>query len=67
MNSLMYVIIMTRSDLKFALSIIFRYYFNSNSTHVKAATQLLRYVKKTLHHNIYYENKEDLMNYIDAD
>ena len=62
----MYVMMMIRLDLRFALSILFRYCFNSNSIHVKAATQLLHYVKETLHHNIHYENKKDLMNYIDA-
>ena len=67
MSSLMYVMTMTRFDLKFVLSVLFRYYFNSNSTHVKAATKLLRYVKKTLHFNIHYEDKENLMSYTDAD
>ena len=57
---------MTCFNLKFAFSILFRYCFNSNSTHVKVTTQLLRYVKKTLHHDIYYENKKSLINYIDA-
>ena len=66
MNSLMYAITMICSDLKFTLSIFFRYYFNSNLIHVKITTQLLCYVKKTLHFNIYYENKENLINYIDA-
>ena len=62
----MYTITITRSDLKFAFSVLFRYCFNSNSTHMKTATQLLRYVKKTLYYNIYYESKEDLINYIDV-
>ena len=67
MNSLMYAMTITRLDLKLALSIFFWYYFNSNSIHVKAATQLLRYVKKTLHHDIHYKNKKNLMNYTDVD
>ena len=66
-SSLMYAITMTRLDLKFALSVLFQYYFNLNSIYVKTATRLLRYVKETLHHNIHYENKKNLMNYIDAD
>ena len=66
-NSLMYTITMTRLDLEFALLVFFRYYFNSNSIHVKVTIRLLYYVKKTLHLNIYYEGKENLINYIDAD
>ena len=62
----MYAMTMTRFDLKFALSILSRYYFNSNSIHVKAATRFLRYVKETLHFNIHYEDKKNLMNYIDV-
>ena len=58
---------MTCFNLKFALWILSRYCFNSDSIHVKAATKLLYYIKKTLHHNIYYKNKKDSMNYIDAD
>ena len=62
----MYAMTMTRSDLKFTLLILFQYCFNSNSTHVKATTQLLCYVKKTLHHDIHYKNKKNLMNYTDV-
>ena len=54
-------------DLKFVLSVFFRYCFNSNSIYVKTATRLLHYVKKTLHFNIHYKNKKNLMSYIDAD
>ena len=58
---------MTRFDLKYAFSILFQYYLNLNSIYVKATIQLLRYVKEILHLNIHYKNKENLMNYIDAD
>ena len=63
----MYAMIMTRLNLKFAFSILFQYCFNLNSIHVKTATRFLRYVKETLHFNIHYKNKKNLMNYIDAD
>ena len=65
-SSLIYAMTMIHLNLKFALSVFFQYYFNSNSIHVKAATRFLHYVKRTLHHNIHYENKESLMNYINA-
>ena len=66
-ESLMYAMIMTRSDLIYSLSVLSRYCFNSNSTHIKAAIRVLRYIKKTLNYNIHYEDKEDLIKYIDAD
>ena len=66
-NSFIYVMTMTRSDSNFAFFVLFRCCSNSDSTHVKAATQLFCYGKETLHYNIYYEGKEGLMNYIDGD
>ena len=66
-ESLMYVMIMTWSDLIYSLSVLSRYCFNSNSTHIKAAIRVLKYIKKTLNYDIHYENKEDLIKYIDAD
>ena len=66
-ESLMYAMIMTRSDLIYSLSVLSRYCFNSNSTHIKAAIRVLKYIKKTLNYDIYYENKENLIKYINAD
>ena len=66
MSSLIYAMTMIYFNLKFAFSVLLQYCFNLNSIYVKATTQLLRYVKKTLHFNIYYENKKNLMNYINA-
>ena len=62
----MYAITIIRFDLKFALSILFRYCFNSNSIYVKTVIKLLRYVKRILHYNIHYEDKTNLINYIDV-
>ena len=66
-ESLMYVMIMTRSDLIYSFSVLSRYCFNSNSTHIKAAIRVLRYIKRTLNYDIHYEDKKDLIEYIDAD
>ncbi len=62
----MYVITMIRLDLGFALSMLSRYCFNSNSTHIYAITRVLRYVKGTLHYDIHYEGNESLINYMNA-
>ena len=64
---LMYAIIMIRSNLIYSLSILSRYCFNSNSTHVKAIIRVFKYIKETLDYNIHYENKENLIKYIDVD
>ncbi len=63
----MYVMTMIRSDLKFALSMLSRYCFNSNSTHIYAITRVLKYVKETLHYDIHYEENKSLIDYINAD
>ena len=66
-ESLMYAMIMTRSDLIYSLSVLSRYCFNPNSTHIKAVIRVLRYIKKTLDYDIHYKDKEDLIEYIDVD
>ncbi len=43
------------------------YCSNLNSTHIYAATRVLRYVKEILHYNIYYKENKNLINYIDVD
>ena len=63
----MYAMIMTRSNLIYSLSVLSRYCFNSNSTHIKAVIRVLKYVKRILNYDIHYEDKEDLIEYIDAD
>ena len=63
----MYAMTMTRPGLKFALSVLSRYCSNPDSTNVKAATRLLRYVKGTLRYSIHNEEKGGLIEYTDAD
>ena len=58
---------MTRSDLIYSLSVLSRYCFNLNSTHIKAVICVLKYIKRILNYDIHYEDKEDLIEYIDAD
>ena len=64
---LMYVMIMTRLNLIYSLSVLLRYCFNSNLIYFKAIIHVFRYIKKILNHDIHYEDKEDLIKYIDAD
>ena len=59
--------IMTRSDLIYSFSILSRYCFNSNLTHVKTIIRVFKYIKKTLDYDIHYEDKKNLIKYIDID
>ena len=63
----MYAMIMTRSNLIYSFSILSRYCFNSNSMHIKAVIRVFKYIKKTFNYDIHYENKENLIKYIDVD
>ena len=66
-ESLMYAIIIIRSDLIYLFSILSCYCFNLNLTHVKAIIRIFKYIKETLDYDIYYESKENLIKYIDVD
>ena len=63
----MYTIIITRSDLIYSFSVLSRYCFNLNLTHIKATICVLKCIKRILNYDIYYENKNDLIKYIDVD
>ena len=65
-ESLMYAITMTRLDLRYALFVLSRYYANSDVTHIKTTTRVLRYVKETLSYKIHYEGTTRFVSYIDA-
>ncbi len=40
-----------------------RYCSNSNSIYIYAITRVLRYVKESLHYDIYYKENENLIEY----
>ena len=63
---LMYAMTITRLDLRYALFVLSRYCANSDVTHIKATTRVLRYVKETLSYEIHYEETTRFVNYIDA-
>ncbi len=62
----MYIITIIQSNLRFVLLVFFRYYFNSNLTHIKTVIHILRYIEKTSYYNIYYKNNNNFIEYIDA-
>ena len=63
----MYAITITRPDLGYTLSVLSRYCVNPDTTHVKAATRLLRYVRGTLSYGIHYEGTTGFVGYTDTD
>ena len=49
--------------MKFALLMLSRYCFNLNSIYFYAIICVLRYIKETLHYNIYYDKNKSLIDY----
>jgi len=68
-DSLMYVMMITRSDIVFALSVTSQYCSNSNQTHVALITWIFKYIKDTLKVSITFEESIELevVKYSDAD
>lgn len=70
-DSLMYVMTMTRPDIAFALSIVSKYCNNPDSIHVAAVMWILQYIKGMLYNGIIFcedpNDKLDLPVLTDAD
>ncbi len=68
-DSLMYVMMTTKSDIVFALSVTSRYCSNSNQAHVALITWIFKYIKDTLKMSITFEESIELevVEYSDAD
>ena len=64
---LIYAMITTRLNLIYSLWILLHYCINLNLTHVKAVIRVFKYIKKILNYDVYYENKKNLIKYIDVD
>ena len=63
----MYVIIKTRSNIAYAVSILSRFETNSNMSYLTAAKYVFCYLKEILHMRITYKENDVLINYIDVD
>ena len=68
-NSLMYIMITTRSDIFFALLITSRYCSNLSQTHVDLVSRIFKYIKNTLDLNIIFEESIELkvIEYLNVD
>lgn len=66
----MYAMTMTMTclDLGYVLSMVGQYYANSDSTHVAAIVQILRYVRGILHYSLsYIKSQPEFVKYTNAD
>lgn len=68
-GSLMYLAIATRPDIAHAVGIVSRYLENPTVVHETAAKRILRYLKGTINHGIYFQKSESqtLIGFSDAD
>eukprot|EP01018_Ginkgo_biloba_P026910 Gb_02109 [translate_table: standard] len=67
-GSLMYLTT-TRPDIMYAISLISRFMEDPHDAHLQAGKRILRYVKGTTNHGIFYEKNDalKLFGYIDSD
>ena len=54
---LMFVAIMTRSDIVYAMSIVSRYAESSESQYIKTINKILKYIKRSIDLSIVYSQK----------
>ena len=63
----MYIMIQTRPDICFPVTILSRFNRNPNAKHISAIKRVLRYLKGTLDYKITYKKGNGLVGYTDAD
>jgi len=67
-GSLLYAALGTRPDIQFAVSAVAKYSSKPNQSHLTAALRILRYLKKTKHLILWYEQNDDkVVGFSDAD
>ena len=63
----MYIMIQTRSDICFPVTILSWFNRNPNAKHISTIKRVLRYLKGTLDYRITYGKGNGLIGYTDAD
>ena len=64
----MYIMLKTRSDIAYAVSLVSRYSANSIQTHWNAVVRIFRYLRGTMHYELVYKGSlQALTGYIDFD
>ena len=64
----MYIMLKTRPDIAYAVSLVSRYSVNSTQTHWNAVIRIFRYLRGTVHYELVYKGSlQALIEYIDSD
>lgn len=67
-DSIMYEMLCTESDIVFAVGLLRRFLSNSGLQYQYAIKRVLQYIKGTMNHRLYYQDEVmELRNYLDAD
>lgn len=67
-GSLMYIMLGTRPDIAYAISVVSRYGSNPTDEHWKAVKRIFRYLKATLHMRLTFQGPiQSLIGYTDSD
>lgn len=66
-GSLLFLALVSRPDISYAVNLVCRYVNNPNSNHVKAVKQIIKYLIGTRHFGIEYKGNADLVGYSDSD
>lgn len=66
-GSLLFLALVSRPDISYAVNLVCRYVNNPNSNHVKAVKQIIKYLIGTRHFGIEYKGNADLVGYSDLD
>ncbi|CAH2083465.1 unnamed protein product [Euphydryas editha] len=67
-GSLLYLSILTRPDILYAVCYLSQFNNNFNETHWKHVKRILKYLKKTKNYGLkYVKDEHDLVGYVDAD
>ena len=64
----MYIMLETRPNIAYAVSLISRYSVNPTQTHWNAVVRIFRYLRDTVHYELVYKGSlQALTGYIDSD
>lgn len=66
-GSLLFLALVSRPDISYAVNLVCRYVNNPNSNHVKAVKHIIRYLIGTRYFGIEYKGSADVVGYSDSD
>jgi hypothetical protein len=66
-DSILYALIISQPDLAHPAGVLSRFLSKWNTSHFKAAKNLLRYIQGTLDRYLTFDGKQTLLGHVDAD